>query len=193
ASVLVQNFIVSPNEFSKESPYLEHNLAYTRQAYDLDKIETKEHPGNDSLDQDMIERNKQTIDNVRMNDSRPLLEVYNQLQTFRTYYEYNDVDIDRYKIDGDYEQVFLGARELNTDDLPSQAKTWVNRYLRYTHGYGVAMSHVNQVTEQGQPKYMLKDIPPKGVLDVKRPQIYFGEEQNQNVIVNSKVDEFDYP
>ncbi|MEN1968048.1 UPF0182 family protein [Lentibacillus sp. N15] len=193
ASVLVQNFVVSPNEFSKESKYLEHNLAYTRTAYDLDKIETKEHPGNYSLDEGMVERNKQTIDNIRMNDSRPLLEVYNQLQTFRTYYKFNGVDIDRYKIDGDYEQVFLGARELSTDDLPDQAKTWVNRYLRYTHGYGVAMSHVNKVTEQGQPEYMMKNVPPEGVLDIKRPQIYFGEESYQNVIVNSKVDEFDYP
>ncbi|MEW9677115.1 UPF0182 family protein [Lentibacillus sp. L22] len=193
ASVLVQSFLVSPNEFSKESPYLQHNLNFTRSAYDLDKVDTKEHPGNYSLNEDMVERNKQTLDNVRMNDSRPLLEVYNQLQTFRTYYKFNNVDIDRYKIDGDYEQVFLGARELSTDDLPDQSKTWVNRYLRYTHGYGVAMSHVNQVTEQGQPKYMMKDLPPKGVLDIKRPQIYFGEESYQNVIVNSKVDEFDYP
>ncbi|WP_164670763.1 UPF0182 family protein [Virgibacillus doumboii] len=193
ASVAVQNFIVSPNEFSKEKPYLEHNLTYTRTAYDLDSINEKEHPGNGTLSEAMVERNRGTIDNIRMNDSRPLLDVYNQLQTFRTYYEFNDVDIDRYQVDGDYEQVFLGARELNTADLPDQAKTWVNRNLRYTHGYGVAMSHVNQVTEQGQPEYMLKNLPPEGVMDVDRPQIYFGEESYQNVIVNSNVDEFDYP
>ncbi|MBT2217023.1 UPF0182 family protein [Virgibacillus dakarensis] len=193
ASAVVQNFIVSPNEFAKEGPYLKHNLTLTRAAYDLDKVKEKEHPGNYSLSEAMIDRNKQTIDNIRMNDARPLLEVYNQLQTFRTYYKFNDVDIDRYQIDGDYEQVFLGSRELSTEDLPDQAKTWVNRYLRYTHGYGVAMSHVNQVTEQGQPEYMMKNLPPEGVLDIKRPQIYFGEESYQNVIVNSKVDEFDYP
>ncbi|RYG74190.1 UPF0182 family protein [Lentibacillus lipolyticus] len=193
ASIVVQNFIVSPNEFSKEKPYLEDNLTYTRAAYDLDSIKEKEHPGNSTLSAEMIERNSATIDNVRMNDSRPLLDVYNQLQTFRTYYEFNDVDIDRYQIDGDYEQVFLGARELNTKDLPSQAQTWVNQNLRYTHGYGLAMSHVNQVTPQGQPEYMLKNLPPEGVLDVSRPQIYFGEEPYKNVIVNSAVEEFDYP
>src|SRR5699024_6451828 len=105
----------------------------------------------------------------------------------------NGMDIDRYEIDGNYEQVFISARELSTDDLPSQAKTWVNRKLRYTHGYGVAMSHVNKVTKQGQPEYMIKNIPSEGILDVTRPQIYFGEEPYPNVIVNTKVDEFDYP
>lgn len=193
ASIVTQSFVVSPNEFAKEKPYLEHNLKFTRTAYDLDKIEEKENPGNDTLDEKMIERNKLTMNNVRINDSRPLLDIYNQLQTFRTYYKFNNMDIDRYEIDGKYEQVFIGARELSTDDLPSQAKTWVNRTLRYTHGYGVAMSHVNEVTKEGQPKYMMKNIPSEGVLDVSRPQIYFGEEDYPNVVVNSKVDEFDYP
>jgi uncharacterized membrane protein (UPF0182 family) len=193
ASIITQSFIVSPNEFAKEKPYLEHNLNFTRAAYDLDKIEEKENPGNDTLSEDLIKRNQLTIDNVRLNDSRPLLDVYNQLQTFRTYYKFNGMDIDRYRIDGKYEQVFIGARELSTEDLPSQAQTWVNRTLRYTHGYGVAMSHVNKVTKEGQPEYMMKNIPTEGVLDVKRPQIYFGEEDYPNVVVNSKVDEFDYP
>ena len=192
-AVLVQNFIVSPNEFSKEEPYLEHNLSFTRAAYDLDEIDMKESPGNASLDADMIEDNQLTIDNVRLNDSRPLLDIYNQLQTFRTYYQFNDMDIDRYEVDGEYEQVFIGARELSTHDLPEQAQTWVNRNLRYTHGYGVAMSHVNKVTGQGQPEYMLKNIPVDGDFDIEKPQIYFGEEDYPNVMVNSKVDEFDYP
>src|SRR5699024_4973817 len=174
-------------------PYLEHNLTYTRSAYGLDEIKEKEHPGNDSLDEEMVKRNELTVNNVRLNDSRPLLDIYNQLQTFRTYYKFNGMDIDRYEIDGNYEQVFISARELSTDDLPSQAKTWVNRKLRYTHGYGVAMSHVNKVTKQGQPEYMIKNIPSEGILDVTRPQIYFGEEPYPNVIVNTKVDEFDYP
>src|SRR5690625_1185441 len=193
ASALVQNFLVSPNEFSREEPYLQHNLDFTRAAYDLDSIEEKENPGNMELDEDMLERNQLTLDNVRLNDSRPLLDIYNQLQTFRTYYKFNDMDIDRYEIDGEYEQVFIGARELSTDDLPEQAQTWVNKNLRYTHGYGVAMSHVNKVTEQGQPEFMMNNIPVDGVLDVERPQLYFGEEAYPNVIVNSKVDEFDYP
>src|SRR5690625_1432209 len=182
ASVLVQNFIVSPNEFSREEPFLEHNLHFTRAAYDLDKIEHKEHPGDATLDEKMIERNTLTMDNVRLNDSRPLLDIYNQLQTFRTYYQFNDMDIDRYEIDGEYEQVFIGARELSTKDLPDQAKTWVNKNLRYTHGYGVSMSHVNKVTGQGQPEYMLRNIPVEGSLDVTQPQIYFGEEDYPSVI-----------
>ncbi len=193
ASVIVQNFIVSPNEFSREKPYLEHNLNFTRAAYDLDKIEHKEHPGNATLDEEMINRNTLTMDNVRLNDSRPLLDIYNQLQTFRTYYQFNDIDIDRYYIDGKYEQVFIGTRELSTRDLPEQAQTWVNKNLRYTHGYGVAMSQVNKVTSQGQPEYMLKNIPVDGDIEVTRPQVYFGEEEYPNVIVNSKKDEFDYP
>src|SRR5699024_6645699 len=122
-------------------------------------------PGNDSRDEKMVERHKKTVENIRVNDTRPLLEVYNQKQTIRTYYKFNDVDIDRYKINGDYEQVFIGARELRMDDLPEQAQTWVNRYLPYTHGYGVAMSHVNDVTKTGQPEYMINDIPPEGILD----------------------------
>src|SRR5699024_6265477 len=174
-------------------PYLEHNLEFTRVAYGLDEIDIKENPGNMSLDDDMIERNELTLDNVRLNDSRPLLDIYNQLQTFRTYYKFNDMDIDRYEIDGEYEQVFIGARELSTDDLPEQAQTWVNKNLRYTHGYGVAMSYVNKVTKQGQPEYMLNNIPVEGDINVEKPQIYFGEEPYPNVIVNSKVDEFDYP
>ncbi len=193
ASVLVQNFLVSPNEFSKEEPFLQHNLDFTRAAYDLDSIKEEENPGNMSLDEAMVERNKLTLDNVRLNDSRPLLDIYNQLQTFRTYYKFNDMDIDRYEIDGNYEQVFIGARELSTDDLPDQAQTWVNKNLRYTHGYGIAMSHVNKVTKQGQPEYLMKNVPAEGVLDVTRPQIYYGEEPYPNVITNTKVDEFDYP
>ena len=194
ASAIVQNYMVEPNEFQREKPYLEHNLNFTRQAYELEDITTTEHPGNqDSLNADMLKNNELTINNVRINDARPLLDIYNQLQTFRTYYQFNDIDVDRYEIDGEYQQVFLGARELNTQDLPDQAQTWVNRILRYTHGYGIAMSQVNEVTSQGQPQYIVKNIPPEGKVNIERPQIYFGELDYPNVIVNSAVDEFDYP
>src|SRR5699024_12882990 len=104
----------------------------------------------------MLERNQLTLDNVRLNDSRQLLDIYNQLQTFRTYYKFNIMDIDRYDINGKYEQVFIGARELSTDDLPDQAPTWVNKNLRYTHGYGVAMSHVNEITKEGQTECIIR-------------------------------------
>src|SRR5699024_11169746 len=112
---LVQIILVYPTEFSREQPYLQHNLDFTTAAYDLDSIEEKENPGNMELDEDMLERNQLTLDNVRLNDSRPLLDIYNQLQTFRTYYKFNNMDIDRYDINGKYEQVFIGARELSTD------------------------------------------------------------------------------
>ncbi|WP_449354051.1 UPF0182 family membrane protein [Virgibacillus natechei] len=193
ASVGVQQFLVQPNEFSQEAEYLEHNLNFTQAAYELEDINETEHSGEGTLDEGLVEDNELTINNVRINDSRPLLDVYNQLQTFRTYYQFNDVDIDRYEIDGEYEQVFVGARELSTVDLPEQAQTWVNQNLRYTHGYGVTMSHVNELTAQGQPQYILKDLPPEGDMDVTRPQIYYGEENYPNVTVNSEVDEFDYP
>ncbi|MFS0672207.1 UPF0182 family protein [Ornithinibacillus sp. 179-J 7C1 HS] len=193
SSVIVQSFIVSPNEFSKEEPYLAHNLEYTREAYQLAGIVEQEHPANETLDSAMVERNRLTIDNVRINDVRPLQDVYDQTQTIRPYYSFNDVDIDRYMVDGDYEQVFISARELRSEDLSEQAKTWENLNLRYTHGYGVVMSHVNQVTPQGQPEYMLNNLPPKGVIDINRPQVYFGEESYDEVVVNSKKEEFDYP
>ncbi|NIK11050.1 UPF0182 family protein [Alkalibacillus almallahensis] len=192
-SAVVQSYVVSPNEFNREEPYLQHNLDLTLDAYDLNDITVEDHPGSRSLDQEMIDRNQDTIENVRINDSRPLLDVYNQLQTFRNYYEFNDVDIDRYEINGDYQQVFVGTRELNTSDLPDQARTWRNEKLRYTHGYGVTMSQVNEIDSQGQPEYLVQDIPAEGEVEITRPQIYFGEEQAQNVMVNTQVDEFDYP
>jgi len=193
ASLVVQQFIVSPNEFSKEKPYLKHNLDFTKTAYELNHIKEKQHPGNLTLSKEMLDRNELTVSNIRINDARPLIDVYNQLQTFRTYYQFKDVDIDRYMVDGKYQQVFVGARELSTGDLPDQAKTWVNKNLRYTHGYGISMSHVNQITEQGQPKYMVENLPPKGSVKVTRPQIYFGEENYDSVVVDSNVREFDYP
>src|SRR5699024_7996181 len=143
AAIVTQNFIVSPNEFSREKPFLEHNLQNTRSAYGLDDIKEEEHPGEHTLNEDMVKDNELTLNNVRLNDSRPLLDIYNQLKTFSTYYKFNDMDIDRYEVDGEYEQVFIGGRELSTHDLPEQDQTWVNRKLRYTHGYGIAVNHVN--------------------------------------------------
>src|SRR5699024_12665149 len=107
-----------------------HNLNFTRATYDLNSIEEKENPSNIELDEDMLERNQLTLDNVRLNDSRPLLDIYNQLQTFRTHYKFNNMDIDRYDINGKYEQVLIGARELRTDELPDQTQTWVSKNLR---------------------------------------------------------------
>lgn len=193
ASLVVQSFIVSPNELAKEEPFLANDIEMTRKAYALDKVEVKDRQVNDSLSREMLARNRETISNIRINDARPLIEVYNQLQTFRPYYNFQDVDIDRYEIDGKYQQVFISARELTQENLPSRAQTWVNKHLRYTHGYGVAISNVNEITSEGQPKYIVKDLPPSGSIEVKRPQIYFGENNYRSVIVNTKIDEFDFP
>ncbi|MDR6226579.1 UPF0182 family membrane protein [Desmospora profundinema] len=193
ASVVVQNFIVSPNEYVKEEPYLQHNLDYTRKAYELDEVDVQNKEINDTLSEDMLKRNQLTIDNIRINDARPLKDVYNQLQTLRPYYSFNDIDVDRYEIDGKYQQVFISVRELTQQRLPDQAQTWVNKHLRYTHGYGVSISNVNEITSEGLPEYVVKDLPPEGPVDIKKPQIYFGENDYNTVIVGSKVNEFDYP
>lgn len=193
-SMVVQNFIVTPNEFNVEREFLPDNISFTQQAYGLVDIAERQHPGLNTLSEDMVERNSLTFNNVRVNDSRPLLDIYNQLDTMRTYYRFNDVDVDRYEINGEYKQVFVSARELDTTDLPDQAQTWTNQVLRYTHGYGVAMSHVSAVDSTGRPEYILQDLPIDGDIDVTRPQIYFGEQHNyRNVIVNTNVEEFDYP
>lgn len=193
ASVVVQSFIVSPNELAREEPFLENTIDMTRKAYALDEVKVEDRQVNTSLSKEMIERNEETIDNIRINDTRPLNEVYNQLQTFRPYYNFKDVDIDRYEIDGEYQQVFISARELTQENLPDRAQTWVNKHLRYTHGYGIAVSNVNEITPEGQPEYIVKDLPPEGSIEVTRPQIYFGENDYHSVIVNTSIDEFDFP
>ncbi len=195
--VLVQKFQVEPNEFSREKRYLEHNIAATRQAYGLDKVERKTF-NLESRTADRVELASyaDTIANLRLWDYRPLGQVYNQLQQFRRYYRFGDVDIDRYTIDGNYRQVMLSARELDQRDLPERAQTWVNRRLQYTHGYGLVMSPVNETTPQGLPVFMVKDIPPKAPaveMKITRPEIYFGELTTNMVVVNTKAGEFDYP
>ncbi|MBM7854081.1 uncharacterized membrane protein (UPF0182 family) [Desulfohalotomaculum tongense] len=192
---VVERFIVEPNQFNREKPYIAHNIEYTRKAYSLDKIETAKFPAGKVLTADDIQQNRETIDNIRLWDWKPLQQTYAQLQEMRLYYEFSDIDIDRYYINGEYRQVMLAPRELNQRQLPSQARTWVNQRLIYTHGYGVAMSPVNEVSKEGLPKFFIKDIPPKGIKDIKitRPEIYFGEKTNEYVIVNTKTKEFDYP
>jgi hypothetical protein len=195
AGGVVQGLIVSANEFKKEQPYIENNIKYTKMAYGLDKIEEKDFNADQTLTVQDLNENRDTIDNIRINDYRPALEVYNQLQGIRLYYQFNDIDIDRYMLDERYTEVFLSPRELNIDKLPDNAKTWINQHLRYTHGYGVVMSPVNAVTPSGQPQLVIKDIPPKNAdgIDIKRPEIYFGESTDQYVIVKTGQKEFDYP
>lgn len=192
-SFAVQNLLVSPDEINKESKYLERNISYTRHAYGLDNIKVEEFPAEQNLNQQAIRDNSQTITNIRINDYEPVQDFYNQTQSIRQYYDFNDVDIDRYNINGEQTQTYLAAREINESKISS---TWINRHLKYTHGYGAAVSRVDAVTASGQPDIIVKNIPPESEAkdtDITRPEIYFGELTNDYVIVNTDEQEFDYP
>ena len=190
---LVQRFQVEPNELAREMPYIEYNIQYTREAFALSRVEEESFPAEKSPSPQDVAQNEVTINNIRLWDHRPLKDTYNQIQAMRLYYDFNDVDVDRYIIDGEYRQVMLSARELSAEKLAGEAQTWVNRRLQFTHGYGIAMSPVNEVSAEGLPLLLVKDIPPVGDFEIERPQIYFGEKTNNYVIVNTKTQEFDYP
>lgn len=192
-SFAVQNLLVSPDEINKESKYLERNISFTRHAYGLDNIKVEEFPAEQNLNRQAIRDNSQTITNIRINDYEPVQDFYNQTQSIRQYYDFNDVDIDRYNINGEQTQTFLAAREINESKISS---TWINRHLKYTHGYGAAVSRVDAVTASGQPDIIVKNIPPESEakdIEITRPEIYFGELTNDYVIVNTDEQEFDYP
>ncbi|WP_346291991.1 UPF0182 family protein [Sphaerothrix gracilis] len=190
-----QKFIVEPNELEKERPYIENNIEFTRAAYDLDRVQAEDFPAESELSQADIANNQSTLDNIRLWDYRPLLSTYKQLQEIRLYYLFNDVDIDRYTLDGDYRQVMLAARELDFAEVPEQAQTWVNQRLKYTHGYGLVMSPVNQVTPNGLPELFVQDIPPESTVDlaVDESSIYYGERTNTYIFTGASTPEFDYP
>jgi len=189
---LIQRFQVDPNELSRERPYIEYNIQFTREAFALNRIEEQSFPAEKTPNPQDIARNQVTINNIRLWDPRPLKNTYNKHQSLRPYYDFNDVDIDRYVIDGEYRQVMLSARELSAEKLEPEAQTWINRKLFYTHGYGIVLSPVNEVNAQGQPELLVKDIPPAGTFDIERPQIYFGEKTNDYVIVGTQTEELDY-
>jgi uncharacterized protein len=193
--MVVQKTVVKPNELAKASPYINYNIQYTRQAYNLNKINEVNFPAGEKLTAQNIESNQATINNIRIWDERPLLQTYNQLQSIRLYFKFNDVDVDRYQINGSYRQVMLSGRELDVNALPPQADTWVNRHLIYTHGYGLIMNPVNKVTSEGLPELLIKDLPPVIDFDMKieHPEIYYGEKTDGYVLVKTKTEEFDYP
>ncbi|RLJ07233.1 MAG: UPF0182 family protein [Candidatus Aenigmatarchaeota archaeon] len=191
---VTQAFVVKPDEFNMERIYIERNIQNTLSAYNLDKIEGKQFQVDYNLTFKDIQKNNRTINNIRIWDWRPLKETYKQLQLFRTYYDFLDVDIDRYEIGNEYKQVMVSGREINTENLPSNAKTWVNEHLVYTHGYGIVMNPVDKVSEEGQPVFYIKDIPPsKDYFVIKRPEIYYGEKPSEYVVVRTSTKEFDYP
>lgn len=189
---LVQQFEVRPTELARERPYIENTIRMTRLAFGLDRIREVPYEIDGQLTPEAIRQNRPTLDNVRLWDWRPTLTVYQQIQSIRPYYEFVDVDIDRYVIDGRYRQVLLSARELS-DQLPAGANTWQNRHLVFTHGYGVVMNPVNEVGPEGLPRFFIKDIPPTGLIRIERPEIYYGERVHNYVIVNTLASEFDYP
>ena len=195
---IVQALKVSPNEINLEKPYIENNIKFTRMAYGLSDVEERVFDVEMGLTSEVLDEAKETIDNVRILDWRPLTKTYKQTQEIRLYYDLAGIDIDRYNIDGKYTQVMLAPRELDQNQITQNAKTWVNLHMVYTHGYGVVMSPVNEITKQGLPNYLIKDIPPvytveEKDLKISKPQIYYGEKDNNFVLVNTKTNEFDYP
>jgi len=189
----VQRFVVSPNEQAREAPYIVHNIEATRQGFALDRIEERELTGDAELRRPDIERNRETLDNVRLWDHQPLLETFGQIQEIRTYYDFMSVDNDRYNINGRTRQVMLSVRELNPTALPN--RTWVNERLVFTHGHGLTLGPVNQVTSEGLPVLFIQDLPPVSTINmpITQPSIYFGELSNEYVIARTRAHEFHYP
>ena len=190
---ILQKFVVAPNELIKETPYIERTISGTLNAYGLSDTGTHGLSGSESLTAESIRQNDATIENIRLWDQEPLLDTLGQIQEIRTYYQFQSVDNDRYHINGKYRQTLLSPRELLSSNLPN--RTWINEHLTFTHGYGVSLSPVNQVTPEGLPVLFIKDIPPQSNMDlkVKQPEIYFGELANDHVFVNTGTKEFDYP
>jgi uncharacterized membrane protein (UPF0182 family) len=190
---LVQSLVVSPDEINKETKYLENNIEFTRHAYDIDDVRVANFKADDSLTAEVIKNNSDTIGNIRINDYGPVEDFYNQTQSIRQYYSFNDVDIDRYNLKDGITQTYLSAREIDETRI---SDTWINKHLKYTHGYGVAVSQVDTVTPSGQPDVIEGNIPPETEVEelgIDRPEIYFGELTNDYIIVNTKESEFDYP
>ena len=192
-STMLQRFAVTPNEQVREAPYIQHNIEATRRAFGLDAVERREVTGDAVLTSGDIARNAATLENVRLWDHQPLLETFGQIQEIRTYYDFTSVDNDRYQIEGSLRQVMLSPRELNSASLPN--RTWINERLTFTHGYGLTLGPVNEVTAQGLPVLFVRDLPPETTvdLDIEEPSIYFGELSNDYVIVRTDTREFHYP
>jgi len=190
-----QRLYVKPNELQLEAPYIQRNIALTQEAYNLRQIAVKPFPAEQQLTFQSLQDNRATIDNIRLWDWKPLMNTYAQLQEIRTYYKFHNVDVDRYVLDGSYQQVMLSTRELEPALLPPNAQTWVNRHVLFTHGNGVVMSPVTRRSAEGLPIFYLQDIPPvaSGGPAVREPRIYFGQGADSYVIVRGSTPEFDYP
>ncbi len=192
----VSNFIVKPNELVRERPYIEYNINLTRQAYGLNAILRREFPAETTVEATDAANNQPTLQNIRLWDWRALQDTLRQIQEIRTYYDFPDIDIDRYEIGGAMRQVMLATRELSVDKLPESSRNWINEKLIYTHGYGITMNPVNGFTPEGLPTLFLSNMPIQSTvpeISVKRPEIYFGELTNTDVYVKTRQQEFNYP
>ncbi|MDX1522110.1 MAG: UPF0182 family protein, partial [Anaerolineae bacterium] len=190
---IIQQYIVVPNELARETPYIENNIRFTTIAYNLDKIQERDFSTIEPLTASIVADNEITLRNIRLWDYRPLQQTFQQLQAIRLYYQFLEPDLDRYMIDGELRQVALAARELDKNQLQSQS--WVNQKLQFTHGYGVVVNPVNEVTREGLPELWVKDLPPKSTVDltIERPEIYYGEADGGYVFVGTNEREFSYP
>jgi uncharacterized membrane protein (UPF0182 family) len=194
-SNVVQTVIVNPNENTLESQYIDYNIQATRKAFNINDIEIENYPLENNLNADTINANLATIKNIRINAVDQSLEFYNSVQSIKNYYSFKDADIDRYIINGEYNQVFIAPREIDLSKLQDKSNTWQNKYLTYTHGYGIVMSKVNSVTSEGKPDFVMKDMPLENTTDISldNPRIYFGETVSDYAIVNNSLGELDYP
>src|SRR3984885_9288257 len=192
----MSSFIVKPNELVREQPYIAHNILMTRQAYGIEKFVQREFPAETTVGAADPANNQPTLQNIRLWDWQALQDTLRQIQEIRTYYDFPDIDIDRYEIDGTLRQVMLAARELNVEKLPESSRNWINEKLIYTHGYGITMNPVNGFTTEGLPTLYLSNMPVQSTvpgLSVTRPEIYFGELTDTDVYVKTRQQEFDYP
>ena len=192
----VDSFVVKPNQLVREQPYISNNIQFTRQAFGLDRIAQHEFPAEVSVESVDAANNQPTLQNIRLWDWRALQDTLRQMQEICTYYDFPDIDIDRYRINGEERQVMLAARELNVEKLPESSRNWINEKLIYTHGYGVTMNPVNGFTPEGLPTLILSNMPIQSTdpsIQVTRPEIYFGELTNTDVYVKTRQKEFDYP
>ena len=189
----IEAFQVQPAQFALEQPYITQNIKATRAAYDLDAVQQRTFTGQQAPSRTLFDQNEATLNNIRLWDYRPLLVTFGQQQKIVRYYDFRDVDIDRYLIAGKERQIMLSARELEVANLADEAKTWTNERLFYTHGFGITAVPVNAVTPEGQPDYLVSGINGTPTLPVGQPRIYFGEATSEYVVTGTRTAEFDYP
>ena len=192
----VTSFIVKPNELERETPYIEQNIAWTRRAFGLEQVELREFQAENTVEALDLNANRATLDNIRLWDWRALQDTLKQIQAIRTYYDFPDVDVDRYNLDASIRQMMVAAREINVKNLPEASRNWINEKLIYTHGYGLTMNTANGFTPEGMPRFVVSDMPVQSTskdVKVTRPEIYFGQETNTDVYVKTRQKEFDFP